>query len=108
MQAIESNMVGKLIYLSHTRPNIDFAFNRVSQYMHSPTKSHLEDTYRILKYLKWTPGCSLFFRKTKDQNVELYTNTDSVVAIEDRISTSGYYTLVYGNLVTWRSKRKPL
>ena len=50
-------LVGKLIYLSHSHPNIAFAVNRVSQHMHLPTKDHM------LRYLKTTPGKGLFFRK---------------------------------------------
>ena len=44
-------LVGRLIYLSHTRPNIAFAITVVSQYMHSPKESHLEVVHKILKYL---------------------------------------------------------
>ena len=42
-------LVGKLIYLAHTRPNIAFVVSCVSQFMHSPSKSHLDVVYRILK-----------------------------------------------------------
>ena len=49
-------LVGKLIYLSRTRPNIAFAVSVVSQYMHSPKESHLEAVYEILRYLKGSPG----------------------------------------------------
>ena len=45
-------LVGKLIYLSHTRPDIAFAVSVVSQFMHSPCKEHLEVVYKVLKYLK--------------------------------------------------------
>ena len=45
-------LVGKLIYLSHTRPDIAFAISVVSQYMHAPWLEHLEAVYKILKYLK--------------------------------------------------------
>ena len=43
-------LVGKLIYLAHTRPNIAFAVSLVSQFMHAPIKEHLEATYIILRY----------------------------------------------------------
>ncbi|RVW35444.1 Retrovirus-related Pol polyprotein from transposon RE1 [Vitis vinifera] len=56
-------LVGRLIYLSHTRPNIAFAVSVVSQYMHSPKESHLKAAYKILKYLKGSPGRGLFFKK---------------------------------------------
>ncbi|RVW29071.1 Retrovirus-related Pol polyprotein from transposon RE1 [Vitis vinifera] len=49
-------LVGRLIYLSHTRPDIGFAVSAVSQFMHSPTEEHMEAVYRILRYLKMTPG----------------------------------------------------
>ena len=45
-------LVGKLIYLSHTRPDIAFAVSAVSQYMHSPYVEHLEAVHKILRYLK--------------------------------------------------------
>lgn len=44
-------LVRKLIYLSHTRPNIAFVVSVVNQHMHSPTDMHLDAIYRILKYL---------------------------------------------------------
>lgn len=99
-------LVGGLFYLSHTRPDIAFAVNRVSQYMLSPTEEHLETVYRILKYLKGTPGRGLFFKKGEDRSVEVFINAEWAGAIEDRRSTSGYCTLVWGNLVTWRSKKQ--
>ena len=49
-------LVDRLIYLSHTRPDIAFAVSVVSQYMHSPKESHLEAVYEILRYLKGSPG----------------------------------------------------
>ena len=45
-------LVGKLIYLSHIRPDIAFAISLVSQFMHSPQKEHLEATYWLLRYLQ--------------------------------------------------------
>ena len=54
-------LVGKLIYLSLTRPDIAFAMSLVSQFMHSPYKKHLETVYQILRYLKGTPGKDLLF-----------------------------------------------
>ena len=49
-------LVGRLIYLSHTRPDIAFIVSMVSQYMHSSKESHLEVVYKILRYLKGSPG----------------------------------------------------
>lgn len=49
-------LVGKLIYLSHTRPDIAYAVSVVSRFMHSPSESHMKAVFRILRYLKSAPG----------------------------------------------------
>ncbi|KAM7491063.1 hypothetical protein LguiA_033984 [Lonicera macranthoides] len=99
-------LVGKLIYLSHTRPDIAFAVSMVSQFMHSPCEEHLEAVYRILRYLKGSPRKGLFFRKNDKRGIEVYTDADWAGSITDRRSTSGYCTFLWSNLVTWRSKKQ--
>ncbi|RVW24941.1 Retrovirus-related Pol polyprotein from transposon TNT 1-94 [Vitis vinifera] len=99
-------LVGRLIYLSHTRPDIGFVVSTVSQFMHSPTEEHMEAVYRILRYLKMTPRKGLFFKKTENRDTEVYLDADWAGNIIDRRSTSGYYSFVWGNLVTWRSKKQ--
>lgn len=49
-------LVGRLIYLSHTRPDIAYAVSVVSQFMHQPSEDHMAAVYRILRYLKGSPG----------------------------------------------------
>ena len=99
-------LVGKLIYLSHTRPDISFAVSLVSQYMHNPTEEHQEAVNRILKYLKMSPGKGLLFKKGANRSIDVFTDADWAGSPTDRRSTSGYCTYVWGNLVTWRSKKQ--
>lgn len=99
-------LVGRLIYLSHTRLDIAFVVSMGSQFMHSPHEEHLEAAYRILRYLKMTPGKGLFFKKIEEGNIEAYTDADWAGLVEDRKSTSCYCTKVWGNLVTWRNKKQ--
>ncbi|KAI3450100.1 hypothetical protein Pfo_006765, partial [Paulownia fortunei] len=99
-------LVGRLIYLSHTRPDIAFNVSLVSQFMHSPCQGHLNAVYRIFRYLKKTPDKGLYFGRHEDRKVEVYTDADWAGSVEDRKSTSGYCTFVWGNLVTWRSKKQ--
>ena len=96
-------LVGRLIYLAHTRPGIAYALSVVSQFMHNPKKTHLKAIYRILHYLKGTPEKGILFKKGEAISLEAYTNVDYVESMVDRRSTSGYCTFLGGNLVTWRS-----
>lgn len=99
-------MVGKLIYLSHTRPDIAYAVSVVSQFMHNPSKDHMDVVIRIMWYLKSSPGKGLMFTKNNHVQVEGYTDADWAGDITNRKSTSGYFTFVGGNLVTWKSKKQ--
>ncbi|KAI3698878.1 hypothetical protein L2E82_42771 [Cichorium intybus] len=99
-------LVGKLLYLAHTRPDIGFAVGMVSRFMNSPTVQHMEAVYQILRYLKQSPGSGLLFKKTSCKEVEVFTDADWGGSSVDCRYTIGYCTFVWGNLVTWRSKKQ--
>lgn len=99
-------LVGRLIYLSHTRPDIAYAVSVVSQFMHSPSEDHMAAVMRILSYLKGAPGKGLAFKRYGHMEVKGFTDADWAGNLTDRRSTSGYFTFVAGNLVTWRSKKQ--
>ena len=61
---------------------------------------------RILKYLKSAPGKGLMFSKHGHLDVQGYTDADWAGSVTDRQSTSGYFTFVGGNLVSWRNKKQ--
>ena len=74
--------------------------------MHAPSEDHMAAVMRILSYLKGAPGRGLIFRKHGHLEVKGYTDANCARNINDRRSTSGYFTFVAGNLVTWRSKKQ--
>ncbi|RVW50307.1 Retrovirus-related Pol polyprotein from transposon RE1 [Vitis vinifera] len=98
---------GRLMYLAHTRPDFAYALSVMSQYMHNPGEQHMNAIMRILRYLKNAPGKGILFTKNVNhQSIKVYTNADWAGAVDDRRSTSGYFTFVGGNLVTWKSKKQ--
>ncbi|KAJ0984738.1 hypothetical protein J5N97_003094 [Dioscorea zingiberensis] len=99
-------LVGRLIYLCHTRPDIAYVVSVVSRYMHDPKVKHIEAVYRILRYLKGNPGKGLWFWSHGHLDVEGYCDADWANYLDDRRSTSGYCVFVGGNLVSWRSKKQ--
>ncbi|RDX78941.1 hypothetical protein CR513_40699, partial [Mucuna pruriens] len=99
-------LVGKLIYLSHTRLDIAYAVSVVSQFMHDPRERHLQAVERILQYFKASLEKRLLFKKEGTLSMKIYTNADYVGSVVNRRSTSGYCMFLEGNLVTWRSKKQ--
>ncbi|RVX11618.1 Retrovirus-related Pol polyprotein from transposon RE1 [Vitis vinifera] len=100
-------LVGRLMYLAHTRPDLAYALSVVSQSMHNPGEQHMNVVMRILRYLKNAPGKGILFtRKVDHQSIEVYTDADWAGVVDDRRSISGYFTFVGSNLVTWKSKKQ--
>ena len=66
-------LVGKLIYLSHTKPDIAFGVSVASQYMQSPKEAHQETAFKILKYLKGSPWKDLLFKRSEQKEVAIFT-----------------------------------
>lgn len=73
--------------------------------MYCPTKDHMDAMYQVLRYLKRNPGRGLFFKKSV-QNVEAYSDVDWAGSHIERLSTSGYCTYLWVNLLMWRSKKQ--
>jgi hypothetical protein len=99
-------LVGKLNYLTITRPDISYAVSVVSQFLEAPRVSHWEAVTRILRYLKRAPGLGILYRPNGHLRVEGFTDADWAGSPSDRRSTTGYCTFFGGNLVTWKSKKQ--
>jgi len=66
----------------------------------------MEVALRVLTYLKSSPGRGILFSKNDHLNIIGYTDADWARDLTDKKSTSGYFTFVGGNLVTWKSKKQ--
>ncbi|GJZ07010.1 putative RNA-directed DNA polymerase [Tanacetum coccineum] len=102
-------LVGKLIYLTHTRPDIAYFVHCLSQHMHAPLKSHLQAILNVLRYLKGSSGKGLRY------TLSLNSSSDEMVAYADsgwakcpktRKYFSGYYVFLNGCLISWKSKKQ--
>ncbi|XP_065846872.1 uncharacterized protein [Euphorbia lathyris] len=100
------SMVGGLQYVAITRPDVSFAVNKVSQFMHQPTTEHWKAVKRILRYLRSTPDHGLRIQRSRSLDITGYTDADWGGDIDDRKSTSGYAVYVGPNLVSWRSRKQ--
>lgn len=65
--------------------------------MNRPAQTHMDDVYRILRYLKINPGKRIFFKKSSVRDIKMYTDADWDGSQADRRSTSEYCTFLWGN-----------
>jgi hypothetical protein len=101
-------IVGSLMYLTATRPDITFVVSLISRYMEHPTEMHLQAAKRVLRYVKGTSNLGVFYKKEGNQELLGYTDSDYAGDQNDRKSTSGYVFLMSSGAVSWSSKKQPV
>lgn len=85
--------IGSLQYLAFTRPDLSFAVNRLSRYMHAPTSEHWNAVKRTLHYLAGTSDQGIMLRQGNSKALHAFSDADWAGDADDYISTNGY--LVY-------------
>jgi len=69
-------LVGKLNYLTNTRPDLTFSVQYLSQFHQTPSTAHMAATIHTLRYLKKDPSLGLFFNNSEDYNLQAYCDSD--------------------------------
>ena len=82
-------LIGRLLYLTITRPDITFAVHKLSQFLQKPTDVHLNDAHRVLKYLKGNLGQGLFYSSSSELCLNAFADADWASCRDTRISTTG-------------------
>ncbi|KAL4010710.1 hypothetical protein IC575_027725 [Cucumis melo] len=99
-------LVGSLIYLTVTRPDIAYAVHIVSQFMAAPRTIHFTAVLRILRYIKGTLGHGLQFSSQSSLVLSGFSDADWAGDPTDRRSTTGYCFYLGDALISWRSKKQ--
>jgi hypothetical protein len=105
-QTLYHSMIGSLLYLTVSRPNIMFSVCMCARFQANPKEAHLSDVKRILRYIKHTPSIVLWYPKGARFQLVGYFDSDYVSYKVDRKSTSRGCHLLGRSLVSWSSKKQ--
>jgi len=101
-------VVGSLMYLTATRPDLMYGVSLISRFMSSPSETHWLAAKRILRYLKGTVELGIYYKKRENAKIVAYSDSDFAGDIDDRRSTSGFVFLFGSGAVSWSSKKQPV
>jgi hypothetical protein len=99
-------LVGSLIYLTITRPDISFAVHTVSRFMQNPRHLHLSAVHRIIKYLLGTPSRGLLFPNGAAIQLQAYSDADWAGCPDTRKSTTGWCMFLGDAPISWKCKKQ--
>ncbi|KAL2242415.1 UNVERIFIED_CONTAM: Retrovirus-related Pol polyprotein from transposon RE1 [Sesamum indicum] len=99
-------LVGRLLYLGFTRPDISYGAQQLSQFLHEPCQDHLEAAMHLVRYLAGCPDLGLFLPASASSTITAYCDADWGSCVDTRRSLSGYCIFLGDALVSWKTKKQ--
>ncbi|GJV33831.1 putative ribonuclease H-like domain-containing protein [Tanacetum coccineum] len=102
------SMIGSLMYLTASRPDIMYAVCVCSRFQVTPKTSHLNAVKRIFKYLKGKPNLGLWYPRESPFDLEAFSDSDYGGSNLDRKSTTGGCQFLGQRLISWQCKKQTI
>jgi hypothetical protein len=99
-------IIGSLMYLTNTKPDICFVVNTLSQFLVEPRSVHLVVAKHVMRYLKGTIDCGLSYDGDHDFTLSGYTDADWAGSVSDRKITSGCCFSLGSAMISWQSRKQ--
>ncbi|XP_069142919.1 uncharacterized mitochondrial protein AtMg00810-like [Solanum lycopersicum] len=99
-------LVGRLIYLTITRPDLSYAVQNLSQFMNAPKQSHMNAAIRVVRYVKQQPGLGVMLSAQHSGSLQAFCDADWGSCPDTRRSITGYMVTFGESLLSWKSKKQ--
>lgn len=103
---IYRRLVGRLLYLTITRPDLSYGIHVLSQFISSPRVDHLTATYKMARYIKGIIGQGLFFLSDSSLQLQAYSDSDWGGCAETIRFFTGYCVMLGNSLISWKCKKQ--
>ncbi|WVZ63565.1 hypothetical protein U9M48_013188, partial [Paspalum notatum var. saurae] len=100
------HIVGSLVYLGVSRPDISCSVHILSQFVSAPTQLHYSHLFRVLRYLRGTMSRRLFFPRSNSLQLQAYCDATWASDSSDHRSLSAYCVFLGGSLIAWKTKKQ--
>ncbi|KAJ8765618.1 hypothetical protein K2173_014740 [Erythroxylum novogranatense] len=104
--AVYQRLIEKLLYLTHTRPDITYSVQHLSQFMQKPKKSHYDAALRVVRYVKKNPGQGILLSSSGNPRLIAYCDSDWASCLVSRKSVTGFCVKFGNSLISWKSKKQ--
>ncbi|CAB79159.1 LTR retrotransposon like protein [Arabidopsis thaliana] len=100
-------LVGRLIYLAVTRPELSYSVHTLAQFMQNPRQDHWNAAIRVVRYLKSNPGQGILLSSTSTLQINGWCDSDYAACPLTRRSLTGYFVQLGDTPISWKTKKQP-
>lgn len=98
-------LIGKLPYLTITRPDLAYSSQTFSQFMANPTTKHLQVTERVLRYIKATANQGIYLSATSPLHLKAYSDSDCIGCLDTQQSITSFTIFLRDSPISWKFKK---
>lgn len=99
-------LLGKLIYLTISRPDITYSVHILTQFMQHPTCDHMDAAMKLLRYINSNPGQGILLSSSSATELKAYCDSDWATCPMSRRSTTGFCMLLGTSPISWKTKKQ--